>query len=157
MSAVGRTRTNLAVHHLLAACRFAGRVAKLEDENIGQPLGQFWDEILQNGLGAATLAVASLEAYANEMYFEGEILTPTINSVMAQELAEMIDRESILRKYALALALRKGERLDMGGPSVQNADALIRLRNAIVHFRPEWFGEERGRHERLSSILRPKF
>ncbi len=155
-SATLRTRTNLAIHHLFAACRFASRVALIERENAGQPFGEFWEEILHNALAVAALTVASIESHANEMYFEGEILAPGLNPAAAAELAEIVDAEGILKKYSVALAFRAGKHLDPGKPPVQNVDALIKLRNAIVHFRPEWSGEQ-DKHDRLSKILQYKF
>ena len=111
-----RTRTNLALHHLFAA---------------------FWEEILQNSLGVAVLTVAALESYANEMYFEGSVLKLGVNAAAAADLAEIIDRESILTKYSLALSISADKRLDLGISVTQNVEALIKLRNAVVHFRPE--------------------
>ncbi|MFZ3209127.1 MAG: hypothetical protein WA140_09880 [Geobacteraceae bacterium] len=156
VSATLRTRTNLALHHLFAACRFASQIEQIERENSGQPFGSFWEEILHNSLGVATLTVASMESYANEMYFEGSIIIPSLNPAIAQEIAEIIDTQNILRKYSIALSMRAGKRLDFGVPQVQNADALIKLRNAVVHFRPEWSGEQ-GKHDKLSKILMHKF
>lgn len=155
-TATARVRANLALHHLFAACRFSARVGQIESDNVGQPLGSFWDEILQNSLGVATLTVAALESYANEMYFEGAILKPGINPSAVEELAEIVDKETILRKFAIALSVSAGKRLDNGNALTQNAAALIRLRNAVVHFRPEWFGE-RGKHEKLSKVLDHRF
>ncbi len=156
VTATAKTRTNLALHHLLAACRFSARVGQVEAENANQPFGSFWEEILQNSLGVATLTVAALESYANEMYFEGAILKPGLNQVAAADLAEIVDKEAILKKYAVALSIATGKRLDMGIAPTQNADALIRLRNAVVHFRPEWF-DEPGKHEKLSRVLQHRF
>lgn len=156
VTATARTRTNLALHHLFAACRFSARIHDLERENAGQPFGTFWEEILHNALGVATLTAASLESYANEMYFEGSILGESLSAPAAAEVAELIDREPVLRKYAVALAVRGGKRLDFGATAVQNADALIKLRNAVVHFRPEWFGEQQA-HLKLSKQLLHKF
>ena len=150
-----RTRANLALQHLFAACRFSARVGQVEAENAGQPFGSFWDEILQHSLGVAALTVAALESYANEMYFEGAVLKPGLNSAAA-ELAEVVDKEGILRKYAIALSIAAGKRLNMGIASTQNADALIRLRNAVLHFRPEWF-DEQDKHDKLSKVLHHKF
>lgn len=151
-----RTRMNLALHHLLAACRFAARIRELEREHAGQPFGAFWEEILHNALGVAVLTAASLESYANEMYFEGSILGQALTPEAASEVADLVDREPVLRKYAVALAVRAGKRLDYGATAVQNADALIKLRNAVVHFRPEWFGERQA-HDRLSKRLQHRF
>jgi hypothetical protein len=146
----------LGLHHLLAACRFASRIAELELENSGRPFGAFWDEILHNSLGVATLTVASLESYANELYVEGSIVTPALNPAAAQEIAELIESASILQKYSTALAVRVGKPLDRGIEPVQNAHALIKLRNAVVHFRPEW-SHEQDKHDKLAKILRHKF
>ena len=114
VSGTGRTRTNLALHHLFAACRFSARVKEIESANAGQPFAAFWEEILQNSLGVAVLTVAALESYANEMYFEGSILKQGLNAAAAAELAEIIDRESILTKYSLALSISADKRLDLG-------------------------------------------
>lgn len=151
-----RTRTNLAVHHLFAACRFSAKVGEIESVNAGQPFAAFWEEILHNSLGVAVLTVAALESYANEMYFEGSVLKQGVNVAAAAELAEIIDREPILTKYSLALSISANKRLDLGISVTQNVDALIKLRNAVVHFRPEWF-DEQDKHERLSILLQHKF
>jgi hypothetical protein len=156
VTATGRTRTNLALHHLFAACRFSTRVGLIETENAGQPIGPFCEEILHNSIGVATLTVAALESYANEMYFEGAILKTGLNSAAASELAEIVDREDILRKYAIAHSISAGKRLQFGIAATENADALIKLRNAIIHFRPEWI-DEQNEHEKLSKVLRYKF
>lgn len=151
-----RTRINLGLHHLFAACRFSARVHQIEFENVGKPFGSFWEEILQNSPGVAVLSVASLESLANEMYFKGAVLRPGLNQAAALELADVVDKETILRKYAIALSISAGKRLDSGATATQNADALIKLRNAIVHFRPEWV-DEQSKHEKLSKLLQNKF
>ena len=152
----GRTRMSLALHQLLAACRFAARTLELERGNLGQPFGGFWEEILHNSLGVATLTVASLESYANELYFEGSILEDSLRPSAAAEISTLIDREPVLKKYSLALAVRLEKRLNFGSPEVQDADALIKLRNSVVHFRSEWFGEQQS-HEKLSRLLQHRF
>lgn len=156
LNATMRTRVNLSLHHLFAACRFATRLQAIEQEHLGQEFGGFWEEALHNALGVATLTVATLECYANEMYFEGSILGNALTPAAAHELAQLIDKESVLRKYSMALAVRADKQLDFGCDPVQNVDALIRLRNAVVHFRPEWFGEE-GKHQKLSKVLQHRF
>ena len=155
-TATARTRMNLALHHLFAACRSTARIHELEREHTGEPFGAFWEEILHHALGVATLTAASLESYANEMYFEGSILGQALSPPAAEEVALLIDREPVLRKYAVALSVRAGKRLALGATEVQNVDALIRLRNAIVHFRPEWSGEQQA-HDKLSKRLQHKF
>ena len=155
-SAIAKTRTNLALHHLFAACRFSAKVKEIENANLGKEFSGFWEEILHNSLGVATLSVAALESYANEIYFEGAVLKPSMNASAAEKIANIIDRETILEKYALALSITADKKLDLSIPVTQNVKALIDVRNAIIHFKPEWFGEN-GKHEKLSLTLKNKF
>lgn len=151
-----KTRTSLAPHHLFAAARLVKRIDEVEQEYKGEPFGPFYDEILHNALGVAMMTVASLESYANELYFEGSAIVPALNRAFALEFQEIADREPVLRKFSLILAIRSAKRLDRSCPEVQSVDALIKLRNAIVHFRPEWFGEQ-DEHAKLSIRLRNMF
>ena len=49
-----------------------------------------------------------------------------------------MDRLPILEKYQMAIFLAGKEPLPEGREPYQPADLLIALRNALVHFRPEW-------------------
>ncbi len=152
----GKSRTGLALHHLLAAARFTARIGVVERENAGQPFGDFWEEILQHSLAVATLSVACVECYANELFFEQSAITPHLNPVAARVIAESLDRDPILRRYAAVYAIRTGKDLDLGAAEIQDMDRLIRLRNAVVHFKPEWF-EEQNRHAKVSRQLHYRF
>lgn len=147
---------NLSLHHLFAACRFASRIGEVERANAGEPFGPFWDEILHNALGVATLTVAALESYVNELYFEGNAIASALNPATAEELQELTDMKPMLSKYSLVLAVRSRRRLHRGNSVVQNVNALISLRDAVVHYRSEWFGEQ-IKHERLSKHLQYRF
>lgn len=155
-SATARCRTNLALHHLFAACRFSAQIGRIEHENAGQPFGEFWEEILQYSLGVVTLSVASLESYANEHMADGALSTGSLPSKASESIAALIDREPILSKFNLVLELRTGRNLDFGSNVVQCADLLIKLRNAAIHFRPEWDDEDAA-HAKLSSRLQHRF
>ncbi len=154
--ATAKTRFNLALHHLFAACKAAARVRANETANAGVPFGEFWEDILHDSLTVAVLTVACLESYANEFYFEGSALARDLPPNAADLLASIVDRENVLSKYDVALTVRTGKRLELGQAYVQNADALIKLRNALLHFRPEWFGEQ-DKHKSLSKLLTYKF
>ncbi len=151
-SASLRIRVNLALHHLFAACRFASLVYVVEEKNKGEQFGDFWDEILHYSLSTITMSVAALECYVNEFYADGQAQGPHLNPVSSGLFSEMIDRQSILDKYEFALALRSEKKLKRGENVVQNADVLIKLRNAIIHFQPEW-DDTRDKHDKLSSQL----
>jgi hypothetical protein len=51
----------------------------------------------------------------------------------------------------------RDKRLDPNISPVDNAVALIDLRNAVVHFRPEWSDERLVEHDELSTNLDGKF
>lgn len=72
------------------------------------------------------------------------------------KIAALVDREDVLTKFDLALSLRTGASLDRSIQVVQHADALIKLRNAEIHFRPEWH-DENASHAKLSRQLQYKF
>ncbi len=56
----------------------------------------------------------------------------------------------------MALTVRKNKKLDFSHTKVQNIDALIKLRNAVIHFRPEW-SDQQDKHNKLSKQLKNKF
>lgn len=147
---------NLALHHLFAACRFAAQVCRLEADNASSPFGEFWEEILHSSLAVATLSVAALESYANEFYADNLHQVPGLNEMAVGSIGELVESAPILKKFQVALALRSGKELSFGIPVVQNVDALIKLRNAVVHFRPEWF-DAQDKHDKLSRQLAHKF
>lgn len=151
-----RTRVNLALHHLLAACRGCAAIGAIESSHEGEEYGPFWDEILHNALSVSTLSVAAVETYANQLFCDGILENAGMRSAAAEEIAALTDREQILSKYSLALSVAKGIRLDRGATQVQNMDVLIKLRNAVVHFRPEWF-DAQDKHDKLSKRLAYKF
>ncbi len=154
--ATAKSRSNFSLHHLFAACRYTNRIGEVEAENTGKEFAGFWDEILQNAMAVAMLSVACLEGFANELYFEGAAIKDSLNPPGAQLFGELIDTASILDKFDAALVIRKGSRMNRGDTVVQNIKALITLRNTIVHFRSEWYGEA-GNHEKLSRLLNGKF
>lgn len=154
--ATGITRTNLGIHHLFAACKAVARIGETEKENSGKEFGGFWEDILHDSLVVATTTIASLESYANELYFEGKFIGSALSPQASRQLGELIDKESILRKFSTALAFRADKQLNFGLPPAQNIDALIRLRNLVVHYRSEWSGHQIN-HDRVSKNLHGRF
>ena len=61
-----------------------------------------------------------------------------------------------MEKYDLALTLRAAPPLYKGLPAYQNVDALVHLRNALIHFKPEW-DDAQVKHKKLSARLQYKF
>ena len=152
VSANARTRVNLALHHLFAACRAAARVRELESQHAGEEFGEFWEEILHCSLTVVSLSVAAAESFANETLLDSPTFPESMPPSAVKELMALIDRKSILDKYRIALSLISGATLSNDDPVVERMALLIELRNAVVHFRPEWFDSQKA-HARLSERL----
>ena len=80
--AVASLRTNLAAQNMLAAARFSRRVAELEEINKSQEFGSFWEDILHNSIASIMCCSSSLEAYANELFFDRETVFPTFSAAL---------------------------------------------------------------------------
>jgi hypothetical protein len=152
MLGVGDTRVNLSVPHLLSAAFFSRRLGKLESENAGKQFGAFWDEIFAQSSAVVFAAVAALEAYANEMFIDHREVFPELRDEVMAKLWELYEQKPPLEKYEFALLLKQSTQLDKSSSPYQDVAALIRLRNALTHFKPEWFSEQ-VEHARLSATL----
>jgi hypothetical protein len=64
---------------------------------------------------------------------------------------------SVLGKYQMALLFANNRKLDSGANPYQDAQALIDIRNALVHFRPAWstHGEEEKLEKKASVRFAP--
>jgi hypothetical protein len=156
MQATGRTRTNLSVPHLLSACLFSRSVSQLEAAHRGKAFGPFWEEILAHATASLLLTVASLESYVNELFADVGRYFPSIPSAILQKIWETHEQKPILEKFDLALLLRNVPLVDRGSRPGQDVVLLIRLRNAVVHFKPEWFDSQED-HAKLSNQLKGCF
>lgn len=151
-----RVRSNFAVPHLLAAAQFSRQVSKIENENQGRPFGPFYEEILSFSLACVSLSVAALEAYANELFIDYHKYFQDIRSDVMKKLWELIEQKSLLEKFEFALLLRQSPMFEKGTRPYQDIDILIRLRNALIHFKPEW-NDEQAVHAKISTQLQGKF
>jgi hypothetical protein len=146
------SREYLSISIIVGAAKFA-RDAKLIEDG-GQPIT---NEYLQaNRLPHRATVVASiiaatscLEASINELFCDaGQPNLSTLSSVASHRrelMASMWDigvprtaRYSILEKYEIALYLVKRRRLDNGRNPAQDVKCLVELRNALIHYEPEW-------------------
>jgi hypothetical protein len=97
-------------------------------------------------LGAITASAAFLECLINEVFIVAEVdnadpygqLNQDARKSMAALWDEVGAKVSVLAKYDLALALNTRPPLDHGANPYQDVDALIQLRNAVMHFRMPW-------------------
>ena len=144
------------MQHIFAAAYFSRKSKELEAVNAGNPLGDFYEEIIWNVSSAILFSVTALEADANEIFIDGHINLKEYDKALLREIWNLIERKAILDKYEMALFLKKKERFDKCNSVYRDAANLIKLRNALVHFKPEW-SDEKEEHKKIENRLRGKF
>lgn len=104
-------------------------------------------------LGSVVCSVSFLECTINGLYDYAQhpARATSLLRTLASVWSEGFDRQPILAKYQIALALAKREPFDMGAEPYQPALALIELRNAITH--PKELIESDHRHKKLEAKL----
>ncbi len=159
--ATARVRMNFSIPHLLAASMFARRAFAVETENHGQPLGPFFDEIMSYASAAVLSSVAGVESYINEL-FVNELHIDTARYLENQDselLSKMwfdLERKDVLDKCDWFLYLRNKSCLRKGVKTYQDMADLIKVRNVLIHFKPEWQDEEKE-HMKIGKKLLGKF
>ena len=147
----GDSRVNLSILHLLSAATFSRRLGEIEAENAGREFGDFWNDIFAQSTGAIFASVAALEAYANELFIDHADVFPELRDEVMAKLWELYEQKPTLEKYEFALLLKQSE-FDRGSSRYQDIAALIKLRNGLIHFKPEWFSAQ-DEHAKLSTLL----
>ena len=155
MSIKASIRVNLAVQHMLAAASFSREVGQLEAKHAGQPFGDFWESILHNSMACVLTCVASLEAYANELFSDRTTVFSGYSHDLLHKLWETYEQKPILEKFEFALLLLKRPQFSRGAKPYQDIKVLVELRNALTHFKPEW-SEEADEHKAISAKLEGK-
>lgn len=135
---VASVRMNLAVQNMLAAARFSRRVAELEKIHGSEEFGAFWDEILHNSIASIMCCTSSLEAYANELFFDRGTIFKKYSTPLLDNLWETYGRKNTLEKFEFALLLSDKPSIDKSSTLYQDVKIVVDLRNSLVHFKPEW-------------------
>ena len=135
--------------HLGAAVEMAQLLASKPSE---QQRGAF-------ALGAIFLSVAFLEAKISELLADAidnpseEQMLSEVASLLAQG-APIPDKQPTLDKYQQTLHGCKREQFDKGSDPFQSAALAIRVRNALIHYKPEWVTSNQPRN--LDTALKAK-
>lgn len=143
-------RMNFAIQHLMAATYFAKLMCEIENQNLSEP-SPFW--ICS---ACVFFSVAGVETYANEVFVDGDLMFPNISSETIKESWEKCERQSALNKFDFIYQLREKGSLNRKSPQSENIIALIKLRNGLVHFKPQWDSGD-GNHSDISNLLEGKF
>ena len=166
------TRTYLANTHIHAAAMFAVQARDVEalEEN-ARPKDWF---TRHRGLVVASItsSVAFLEGTANSIFADAADRHLDNLSGVAGDVVDRLARlwrmgiprtarYSVIEKVNVALALAGKEPIGIGEPPGQDAHFLIKLRNALVHYEPEWVAADStvgpGDHHQMERLLRGRF
>jgi hypothetical protein len=150
--------SNFAWQHLKSATLFRDQVLRLEMEHVGESIGEFWVEIRSYASSCIMATAASLEALINELFIARNCaLRPLLPDFETEFWGKKgLEKKPILIKYQRALSLLGVPLLDTTLQLYQDADALIELRNALVHYKPTW-DPDRLRKMELVDALEGRF
>jgi len=156
MTLTPNPRINMASHNMVAAAWFSRRVGEIEGQHAGHPHGDWWLEILHNSSACILSLVASLEAYANELFVDREKTFLSYSPALLGTIWDGLERKSTFQKLDFALLLLNKPLLDTGRRPGQDVKMIIELRNALVHFKPKGDDEDNW-HRNLSRTLNSRF
>lgn len=108
-------------------------------------------------IGAVTCSASFLECMVNGLYTNAlQRPRPTkLHRALRSVWSEGFDRQPILAKYQIALALARREPLRTDAEPYQSCHALLELRNAMAHPK-EIIGSDQ-RQRKLENVLRGKY
>jgi hypothetical protein len=142
-----KTRTYYSISHVLGAAQLARLAENIERTYDGKWSDELFHEHRAYVTGSILLSVSFLEATINEVFADADDnsntvkhLNPEVRVLMANMWRLGVHRSaafSILNKFKLALVLA-GKPLMDSGPPYEQVLHLIKLRNALVHYEPEW-------------------
>lgn len=139
-------RKYLSGYHIYAACLFAGAARDLEAS--GQSVEEVERQHKANVVSALIATVAFLEAGINELFCDaaenlGELqpIGDEVVRCMGRVWRLGVPRTaaySVLEKFEIALSLAGKPELDRGRKPTQDVVDIVKLRNALIHYEPEW-------------------
>ncbi len=170
----------LSFSHIKAAAHFAKLSYEIEDKyDDSKDSSKLFDEHRSYVIGSIITTVSYLEATINELFtdvadgvysngldhnvialmarmWKLEIKPPNTTKV-AKTYSPLDDlKPSVLQKFQIALTLAGKDLFDTGKAPYQDVDYLILLRNALIHYKPEWIGTGEKYKDTLSEKLRKK-
>ncbi len=167
--ATGRSKANISVLFFGSAMLNAAKAKAIEKGSVGRPDAPSDRELDDHRalvLGGLTMVLAALEASLNEFIAEivddnSERVGPVLSddrgvSALLSLWPEVERPASLLGKHDLVLTAFGRPAFGKGDLVYQNADCVVALRNALVHFKPEWPDKDKA-HAKLERRLQDKF
>lgn len=140
-------KANFSGNHMLSAVHFARQSAIIEKNYKDELTDELRAEHSAYVTGAIIVSVASLEATINEVFIsavDNDNLFKDFDPTIPKALAKFWDwcivkrRPLIIEKYLLVLDMANKEVFDRKKSPYREIGYLIQLRNALVHYEPEW-------------------
>jgi hypothetical protein len=164
-----RARMYYSLQHIQSAALFTRQCYQIESNYDGT----FSDELIAEHrsyvTGAIFATVSFLEATINELFADtvdhpdGELashLDSSTKLLMADMWKRGIPRTAtyqIIEKFQIALTLARKTLLNTGRTPFQDAQTLIIIRNALIHYEPMWISvEEEGQADKRILSLQQK-
>ncbi len=161
MMATANVKHSFSKQHLSAAKLFATLAAQIESR--AELTGSEWSEHRAYVTGAVVFSTAFLESSINEFFLEAlDMNRDNFGGLSDQQIAvlaelwDTVEQQQVLGKYQVALAACGKTRFDKGTDPFQGADGLVKIRNALIHYRPEWDNEQKE-HKKLKERLSGRF
>lgn len=158
VSASARVISNFAWQHMMAAITFREHVHTLEVTHASDGFGSHFELIRAYASATLMSATSSLEALINEFFIDPNCkLRPMFTDFDREFWARGgIEAKPILAKYQEALTLLGLSLIDEASAEFQDADALINVRNSLVHYKPTW-DPDQPRKASLTSYLAGRY
>lgn len=167
-----KVRSYLSIAHMQAAALFSRNCARIEKEYDGTFSDELYSEHRSYVIGAVLSTVSFLEGTINEFLADcldspDGAIVETLDATTKTLLAgiwkdDIVGNMNVLDKFQIALAIARKNLLDSSASIYQNVDSLIKLRNALVHYKPAWIESSQGSQDqktahKLEKLLRGKF
>lgn len=163
-----KVQNQYATRHIVAAALFARLSGDIEKADVPPGFSYVVSDQYKAFVSASVFsAFAFLEATINEFFgggmyktLSGDALDATTLEIKSRLWKIDVFRSSpIFEKFQSALDIAKKEKFDRSSSLGQNFDDLKALRNALLHFVPEWFpiGDDIEISNKLEKRLKGKF
>jgi hypothetical protein len=126
-----------AIQHLLAAAMFSQMCGEVENATQNETTGEQYNQQAAYTSASVMLVIASLESNINEFLDDADTIFPNFPHQSNHSVLELMESKPMLEKYQYVLSFRGKEKYQKGLSPYQDVDALVKLRNTLVHFKPE--------------------
>mgnify|MGYP000865092755 CR=1 FL=1 len=168
-----KIRTYFSIQHIQSAALFCRITHALENQYDGNYNQELFTEYKAYATNAIFSSVCFLEATINEIFCDA-IDSPDRISALGEDKIRLLGNMwsldvprtasyPIVDKYQIALTLLEKPLFDRGLSPFQDVQILVQLRNALMHYEPEWFlgysssNSELESLNKLSKRLKDKF